>query len=53
MEESASFFWVFFCRATRWLMCDLWPTPPIYLFRVGGVNSDSIRVFNPAAEMLS
>ena len=24
-----------------------------YLFRAGGVNSDSIRVFNPAAEMLS
>uniref|UniRef100_A0A6N2N209 Cytochrome c biogenesis FC n=1 Tax=Salix viminalis TaxID=40686 RepID=A0A6N2N209_SALVM len=23
-----------------------------YLFRAGGVNSDSIRVFNPAAEML-
>nr|GEW05052.1 hypothetical protein [Tanacetum cinerariifolium] len=21
--------WVFFCRATRRLMCDLWPTPPI------------------------
>lgn len=24
-----------------------------YFFRAGGVNSDSIRVFNPAAEMLS
>jgi len=24
-----------------------------YLFRAGGVNSDSIRVFNPAAEVLS
>ncbi|KAL8512984.1 hypothetical protein ACS0TY_019229 [Phlomoides rotata] len=24
-----------------------------YLFRAGGVNSDSIQVFNPAAEMLS
>ncbi|KAD3640018.1 hypothetical protein E3N88_29241 [Mikania micrantha] len=24
-----------------------------YLFRAGGVNSDSIRVFNPAAKMLS
>jgi hypothetical protein len=24
-----------------------------YLFRAGGVNSDSIRVFNPVAEMLS
>jgi len=24
-----------------------------YLFRAGGVNSESIRVFNPAAEMLS
>ena len=24
-----------------------------YLFRAGGVNSDSIRVVNPAAEMLS
>ncbi|XP_074560956.1 cytochrome c biogenesis CcmF C-terminal-like mitochondrial protein [Curcuma longa] len=24
-----------------------------YLFRAGGVNSDSFRVFNPAAEMLS
>ncbi|MBA0731531.1 hypothetical protein Golax_022906 [Gossypium laxum] len=24
-----------------------------YLFRVGGMNSDSIRVLNPAAEMLS
>lgn len=24
-----------------------------YLFRAGGVNSDSIRVFNPATEMLS
>jgi hypothetical protein len=24
-----------------------------YLFRAGGVNSDSIRVLNPAAEMLS
>ena len=24
-----------------------------YLFRAGGVNSDSIRVFNPTAEMLS
>ncbi|KAL0285267.1 UNVERIFIED_CONTAM: Cytochrome c biogenesis CcmF C-terminal-like mitochondrial protein, partial [Sesamum calycinum] len=29
MEECASLCWVFFCRATRRLMCDLWPTPPI------------------------
>ncbi|KAG9438405.1 hypothetical protein H6P81_021645 [Aristolochia fimbriata] len=28
-EECASLCWVFFCRATRRLMCDLWPTPPI------------------------
>ncbi|KAI4994046.1 hypothetical protein ZWY2020_008576 [Hordeum vulgare] len=31
----------------RWLMCDLWPTPPILFVQAGGVNSDSIRVFNP------
>ncbi|PHT48765.1 Cytochrome c biogenesis CcmF C-terminal-like mitochondrial protein [Capsicum baccatum] len=29
MEECASLCWVFFCCATRWLMCNLWPTPPI------------------------
>lgn len=49
---------VFICMLGVLLSCD--PAAYVrpvahasYLFRAGGVNSDSIRVFNPAAEMLS
>ncbi|KAL9658832.1 hypothetical protein QQ045_027692 [Rhodiola kirilowii] len=58
MKMNISHGGVCICMLGVLLSCD----PPAYvrpvahasyLFRAGGVNSDSIRVFNPAAEMLS
>lgn len=58
MKMNISHFGVCICMLGVLLSCD--PAAYVrpvahasYLFRAGGVNSDSIRVFNPAAEMLS
>ncbi|CAL0332835.1 unnamed protein product [Lupinus luteus] len=58
MKINISHFGVCICILGVLLSCD--PAAYVrpvahasYLFRAGGVNSDSIRVFHPAAEMLS
>ncbi|KAL8154942.1 hypothetical protein AgCh_000346 [Apium graveolens] len=58
MKMNISHGGVFICLLGVLLLCD--PAAYVrpmahasYLFRAGGVNSNSIRVFNPAAEMLS
>ena len=58
IQMNISHFGVCICILGVLLSCD--PAAYVrpvahasYLFRAGGVNSDSIRVFNPAAEMLS
>lgn len=58
MRMNISHGGVCICMLGVLLSCDLAAyVRPVahasYLFRAGGVNSDSIRVFNPAAEMLS
>ena len=58
MKMNISHGGVCICMLGVLLSCDLAAyVRPVahasYLFRAGGVNSDSIRVFNPAAEMLS